>query len=74
MGEEERLEFKGLRETRGRGSFSNRTKTGLSNEYGKILPESQQLNGEGSRETEGKWGRFLGKEGSPNKIQPQALS
>lgn len=38
------MEFKGLRETRGSGSFSSRTKTVLSNEYGKILPESQQLN------------------------------
>lgn len=68
------MEFKGLRETRGSGSFSSRTKTVLSNEYGKILPESQQLNvwGGGSRET-GQWGRFMRKEGSPNKIQPQAL-
>lgn len=38
------MELKGLRETRGSGSFSSRTKTVLSNEYGKILPESQQLN------------------------------
>lgn len=72
MGEEERLEFKGLRETRGRGSFSNRTKTGLSNEYGKILPKSQQLNGGwGNRETEDSGGASWGRKEALTRYSPR---